>query len=132
MTGPERTYPDPTINLETEHYWAAAKSGDLVLKTCNGCGKPHFYPRAICPHCMSDDTVWTTASGRGEIYSYSITRRAEIPYVIAYVTLAEGVTMMTNIVDCDLDDLQIGQAVEVTFRQTVGGQALPVFRPVSA
>ena len=30
-------------------------------------------------------------------------RRAPVPYAIAYVTLAEGPTMMTNIVDCDLD-----------------------------
>ncbi len=61
-----------------------------------------------------------------------MTRRAEVPFAIAYVTLEEGVTMLSNIVEADLDTLAIDQAVEVTFRQSEGGQALPVFRPMGA
>ena len=38
MTMAERSYPDPTTNLETQHYWAAAKEGRLLVKTCNACG----------------------------------------------------------------------------------------------
>ena len=128
MSTAERSYPDPTTNLETERYWAAAKDGVLMIKTCNACGEAHYYPREICPHCGSTDTEWREASGKGTIYSYSVMRRAEIPYVIAYVTLDEGVTMMTNIVDADFDAIAIGKAVEVTFRETEGGMALPVFR----
>ena len=128
MSTAERSYPDPTTNLETERYWAAAKDGQLLIKTCNACGEAHYYPREICPHCGSTDTEWREASGKGTIYSYSVMRRAEIPYVIAYVTLAEGVTMMSNIVDADFDAIAIGKAVEVTFRETEGGMALPVFR----
>jgi len=64
------------------------------------------------------------------IYSYSVMRRGDTPYAIAYVTVDEGITMMTNIVDCDYDALAVGQAVEVTFRQSDGDQAIPVFRPV--
>ncbi len=130
MSQPERTYPEPTITMETERYWQAAKEGKLLLKTCNACGETHYYPRAVCPHCMSSDTEWYEASGKGRIYSFAIQRRAEIPYVIAYVTLEEGVTMMTNIVECDFDRLEIDQEVEVTFRTTEGDQALPVFRVV--
>lgn len=64
------------------------------------------------------------------IYSYSIMRRGvPIPYCIAYVTLDEGVTMMTNIVDCDLDRVRIGQAVRVVFKTSVGGVAVPLFTP---
>ena len=59
-------------------------------------------------------------------------RRVPAPYVIAFVTLAEGVSMMTNIVDCDLDAVAIGQDVQLTFRETEGGYALPVFTPVAA
>lgn len=131
MSTPIRTYPDPVINLESEPYWAAAKQGRLLLKKCSDCGELHFYPRAICPSCLSGNTEWVAASGRGTVYSYSIMRRAAAPYAIAYVTLDEGVTMMTNIVDCDPGAIAIGQAVEVTFRATEGGHALPVFRPVA-
>ena len=130
MSQMERTYSDPDINMETAVYWESAKNGKLLVKTCKACGKLHYYPRTICPHCLSSDTDWVEASGRGSIYTYSVMRRTEIPYVIAYVTLEEGVTMLSNIVECDVDDVTVGQAVEVVFRVTEGGLALPVFRPV--
>ena len=69
------------------------------------------------------------ASGRGTIYSYSVMRRVPVPYAIGYVTLEEGVTMMTNIVDCDLDAIRIGQRVKVVFKPTDGGPPVPMFTP---
>jgi uncharacterized OB-fold protein len=56
-------------------------------------------------------------------------RRAKEPYAIAYVTLAEGPTMMTNIVDCDFDALDIGQPVAVVFAATEDGPPVPMFKP---
>ena len=56
-------------------------------------------------------------------------RRVAVPYAIAYVTLEEGVSMMTNIVDCDLDALRIGQPVRVVFKATEGGPPVPMFTP---
>ncbi|MDA4848517.1 Zn-ribbon domain-containing OB-fold protein [Hoeflea poritis] len=126
----DRTYPDPTPNLETEPFWAAAKDEKLLLKYCRTCGKAHYYPRAVCPLCGSTETEWREASGRGEIYSFTQFRRAPVPYVLAYVTLIEGPAMLTNVVDCEFDDLKIGQPVGVTFRDTQAGFKLPVFRPV--
>jgi uncharacterized protein len=131
MKAAERIYADPLVNLETERYWAAAREGRLLLKRCTSCGQTHFYPRAVCPHCLSSHTEWYQASGKGTIYTYSVMRRAPVQYAIAYVTLEEGVTMMTNLVECDLDALAVGQAVEVVFRSTAGGHSLPVFRPAS-
>ena len=73
------------------------------------------------------------AKGTGEIYTYSVTRRGTpIPYCIAYVTLDEGVRMMTNIVDCDLDTIRIGQKVKVAFKKTEAGMAVPVFAPIQS
>ena len=60
---------------------------------------------------------------------FTLMRRAEVPYAIAYVTLEEGVTMMTNIVDCDLDGIRIGQRVRVVFKPTEGGPPVPAFTP---
>lgn len=126
----DRVYSDPSMNMESEAYWAASKEGRLVLKQCQDCQKVHFFPRAICPHCQSSNTHWVDATGRGKIYSYSVMRRAKVPYVIAYVTLDEGVSMLTNIVDCDANKLVVDQQVEVTFHKTESEHALPVFRPV--
>jgi uncharacterized OB-fold protein len=62
----------------------------------------------------------------------SITRRAgPIPYAIAYVTLDEGVTILTNLADCDLDSVRIGDRVEVVFKPTEGGPPVPMFKPVA-
>jgi uncharacterized OB-fold protein len=70
------------------------------------------------------------ASGNGVIYTYSVMRRTPTPYAIAYVTLAEGPTMMTNIVDCDLDQIRIGQTVRLVFKESDGGPPVPMFTPV--
>jgi uncharacterized OB-fold protein len=50
------------------------------------------------------------------------------PYAIAYVTLKEGPSMQTNIVDCDIDTLKIGQKVKLVFKPT-DGAPLPFFTP---
>ena len=126
----ERKISAPAVNLETQHFWDAAAEGKLLIKKCTACGEPHFYPRTHCPFCFSDKTEWVEASGQGTIYTYSVMRRAPIPYAIAYVTLAEGPTMMTNIVDCDLDSIKIGQAVRLVFKPSEGGAPVPMFTPV--
>jgi uncharacterized OB-fold protein len=125
----ERVIPAPPSNPEAQPFFDAAAAGKLVIKRCAACGESHHYPRSICPYCGSDRTEWKDASGRGTIYSYSVLRRATPPYAIAYVTLAEGPTMMTNLVDCDFDKLRIGQAVRVVFKPTDGGPPVPTFTP---
>jgi uncharacterized protein len=126
----ERKISAPSVNPETQPFWDAAAQGRLMIKKCTACGEPHFYPRNACPFCFSDKTVWQEASGKGTIYTYSVMRRAPIPYAIGYVTLAEGPTMMTDIVDCDLNSIRVGQAVKLVFKPTEGGPPVPCFAPV--
>ncbi|MBN8926853.1 MAG: OB-fold domain-containing protein, partial [Rhodospirillales bacterium] len=73
--------------------------------------------------------AWEEASGDGTIYSMSVMKRAETPYAIAYVQLAEGPSMLTNIFTDNLDSLKIGQKVKVKLVPTEGGPPLPVFTP---
>ena len=125
----ERALGAPIVDAATEPYWNAAKEGVLRIKRCTACTKLHWYPRALCPYCLGD-TEWVEASGLGTIYSVSVTRRAgPVPYAIAYVKLDEGVTMLTNIVDCDLDALRIGDRVKVSFKAAEGDFAVPMFTP---
>ncbi len=122
--GPHDT---PVLDAETEPFFAAAKKGKLLVRRCRQCSERHWYPRALCPFCQAD-TDWEECSGDGVIYSVSVTRRAgPVPYAIAYVTIAEGVTMLTNIIDCDVDDLRIGQPVRVCFRDSSEGVTVPMF-----
>ncbi len=121
----DRIIPSPTQNPESEPFYAAAKAGKFLIRRCKDCGKPHWYPRALCPFCFGD-TEWETASGDGVIYSYSPMRRAN--YTIAYVTLKEGPTMLTNILG-DPDALKIGQAVTLKWTVTEDGTPVPTFAP---
>jgi uncharacterized OB-fold protein len=126
----ERAITAPLPFPETEPYWEAARRGKLLLKHCAACDAYHFYPRVLCPFCFSAHTEWRGAAGTGTIYSFSIMRRADVPYAIAYVTLSEGPTMMSNIVDADLDRIRIGQPVRLVFRPAENGQPVPMFTPV--
>lgn len=120
----------PAFNPGDEPFIDAAKEGRLLIKRCGDCGEPHYYPRPLCPHCMSDKVQWEQAKGTGTVYTYSVTRRAgPVPYVIAYVTLDEGVSMMTNIVDCDLDEVRIGQKVRLVYKPTEGDVPVACFTP---
>ena len=115
-------------DVAMEPYWEAAREGRLLLKVCGACGKTHYYPRPLCPFCLSADTHWLQASGAGTVYSWSVERRATPPYAIAFVTLAEGPTLLTAIVDADLNTLAINQPVTLAF-EIREGQPVPVFRP---
>jgi uncharacterized OB-fold protein len=111
-----RKYPAPLGNPETKPFWEAAAAGKFMIKRCTACGEPHYFPRAICPFCFSDKTVWEQSSGEGEIYTFSLMRKSATgPYAIGYVTLKEGPSLQTNFVDCDIDKLKIGQNVKVVF-----------------
>lgn len=118
----------PAVNVETKPFWEAANQSKLLLKRCLSCNEVHYYPRALCPFCFGE-TQWEESKGQGAIYTYSVMRRAPVPYAIAYVTLDEGPTIMTNIVDCDFDSLRIGQRVRLTYQPSESGQQVAMFAP---
>jgi uncharacterized protein len=133
----ERPYPVP--DRDTAPFWEAAGRGQLVLPRCLACSRFHFYPRAICPHCMSDRLEWASASGRGTVHSFTVVHRPppgfddEAPYVVALVDLEEGVRMMSRVAGCEVAAVRIGMDVEVAFRaiSEAGphGMQLPFFTP---
>ena len=122
-----RRIPVPSQNLESKPFWDAAKEGKFLIKRCNACGEPHWYPRTMCPFCHSTDTAWVESKGEGAIYTFSVMRRnTPVPYVISYVTLDEGPAVLTNIIDADFDQLRIGDRVKVKWSSTGDGTP-PVF-----
>jgi len=127
--------PTPQIQPETAAFWAGTLEGKLVLQRCSSCGTVVYYPRFLCSACHSTELENLEATGRATIYSYTVTTKGILDYqgagayVLAMVELDEGPKMLTNIVDCDFDELRIGQPVEVVFHKTDGDAALPRFRP---
>lgn len=127
--------PVPELNPETERYWEAAANGELLVCECLECGLVYHYPRSLCPDCFGS-VEWREASGRGEVYSYSVARTMsgwpedDLPLVLAYVELEEGPRLMTN-VDVDPSAVEIGTRVAVRFVDTDESDvAVPVFVPV--
>ena len=58
-----RTMAIPEVHPEHKEYWDAAAEGTLLVKQCDSCGEYHYYPRVLCPHCMSDKTSMDRGKG---------------------------------------------------------------------
>ena len=128
--------PVPINPQLTAPFWEGARRGELVLPRCRTCSTVFFYPRELCPECLSSDLDWVTASGRGRVYSYTIVHqpahpsfRADSPYLYAIVQLDEGVRMVSNVVDCPHDELAINMPVAAVFDAVTPETTLVKFRP---
>jgi uncharacterized OB-fold protein len=132
---PRKHFPRPTP--ETEVFWEGCRKQELLLQRCVECSEFQFYPRIICTNCTSKNLEWVKASGQGTILTFTIVRRpvseayaADVPYVVALIKLDEGPTMMSNVVQCDPETLQIGDPVQVLFENWSEDVSIPQFRPV--
>ncbi len=134
----EKKYAKPLPHLDEENrpWWEALKRHELYLQKCRDCGALRYYPRAQCPECLSPRTEWVRASGRGKVYTFTVTWqnqaagfRESIPYVMAYVQLDEGPKMLTNIIDCGPEQVKIGMPVEVVYEDVTAEVTLAKFRP---
>ncbi|MDO9487012.1 MAG: OB-fold domain-containing protein [Sphingomonadaceae bacterium] len=126
MTEPKLAV-SPLVTEDARPYWDAAAAGKLLIQNCNSCSEPYVHPRPFCPFCMSDDVSWIEASGRGTIYTYTVTARAPVFTIPAMIALEEGPVMMSAIVGADPTDVAIGGRVAVGFAPTIDGPPLPVF-----
>ena len=125
----DRPLATPQPNPETEQFIEAARQGKLLIGRCLDTGKAFYYPRSVSPFTLSGNVEWIEAAGRGTIYTFSYMPRAPEPFAIAYVELEEGPMVLTNIVDCDSDDLKIGLPVKLVFKSTEDGLPVAMFTP---
>lgn len=127
--------PLPDVTPETERFWKATADGELLLGECEECDLVYYYPRTRCPDCLSESISWRSAAGTGKVYTYSSAEQVagwpedELPLVVAYVELTEGPRVMTNLVNCDPADVEVGMSVELEFLETEEDLAIPVFTP---
>lgn len=124
----------------THAFWEGTKRGELLFHQCKDCGNKMYPARLFCTACMSQNLEWVKSSGKGKIHSHSTTyeypspkieKIVSAPFVIALVDLEEGVRVVTNIVECNPEDVRIGMDVEVVFRDIGEGLTLPWFKPAS-
>ena len=63
--------PDPV----TRPFWDSLKAHAIQLQRCADCRAFVYYPRAVCPSCLSDRLTWTAVSGRGVVHAFAIPHR---------------------------------------------------------
>ncbi|ARK29961.1 Zn-ribbon domain-containing OB-fold protein [Halalkalibacter krulwichiae] len=127
--------PKPTV--ETAPYWEACRNHELLIQQCSTCHHFQFYPRLMCTKCTNRKMQWKRATGHGTVKSFTIVHRAiskvyqmEAPYVVALIQLEEGPTMMSNIIKCNLQAVEIGMKVKVEFETWSESMTVPQFTPV--
>ena len=134
----EYSKPLPTPDPVTRPFWESLKVHAIQLQRCGGCTRFVYYPRPVCPSCLSDDLVWTPVSGRGVVHAFTIPHRhpnpafgSDVPYVVALVELEEGARMLSNLVGVDPtpDAVRVGLPVEIVYDDVTDDVTLPRFRP---
>ena len=128
--------PQP-VGLNAEFY-AHCAAGELRFQRCTACSTWRHPPRARCATCGSDQWEWALASGRGQVYSWTITHRPidpgfadELPYAVLVVEMDEGPRLIGNLRDLAPAELVLGTPVEVVFEKVSDTVALTHFRPVA-
>jgi uncharacterized OB-fold protein len=130
--------PAPVPDQDSTPFWEATADGRLLVQHCGNCDRNQLYPRLWCRYCHSDNLDWQEASGRGQIYSVTMVRRAPspafadaVPYVVALVELEEGPRVMANILDAAPGEAEIVAAVALDWIPVADDLALPAFRLVA-
>ena len=126
--------PLPVPTVISQPFWDGSARGELLFQRCRNCGSPVFNPAPMCRSCLSTDLSWERSSGLGRVYSWTIAWRAQgpefkTPYAAAIVDLNEGYQMISNIVQCEVEDVHVGMEVRVLF-QAFREITMPYFRPV--
>lgn len=128
--------PRPISPELTRPFWEAARRHELIMPRCKTCDHVFFYPRAECPRCLSSTMEWVPVSGRGRLHSFTIVYqpanaafRDDVPYVYAVVQLDEGPRLVSNVVQCDPEALQVDMPLVAVFDDVTPEWTLVKFRP---
>lgn len=130
--------PAPRASQDTADWWGAVQDGRLTVERCSDCGATRHPPAPICHACRSFARELADLPGTGTVWTFTRVHQAfvpslaeELPYVPAVVALDEsgGCRMVSNIVGCDPDEVEIGMPVELVWDELGDDLTLPRFRP---
>ena len=112
----------------TPHSTPFFTAGTIQIQCCEDCNHAQHPPDDICYACQGRNLSFRAMPGTGRVESKAIVRHAvhpaladRIPYVIAIVSVdgAPGCSVPGNVVDCDPEDVAIGQKVRAVFEEAV-------------
>ncbi|MEY9965633.1 putative OB-fold protein/acyl dehydratase [Streptacidiphilus sp. MAP12-16] len=128
--------PRPVVNRDNEGFWAGVAAGELRYQRCTECGTRRFPWLPGCNACGSAEWTAEAAGGQGTVYSHVTVHHPlpaafQAPYSVALVELAEGVRIVSNIVDVPPAEVRIGLPVRLVFERCDNELTLPLFRPAT-
>ena len=136
---PNPSYKSPAKSKWSDEYWEGATQGKLVVQRCEDCQSITHPPGQVCTTCLSSARGHVALSGLGTIYSYTVTTRpmheafaADVPYIIAYVELDEGIRIVSWLRDCEATPQIIGLRVKAVFEKIDDDTYLHRFVPAEA
>ena len=111
--------------MSIPRFWRHNKSRyNLIGTRCVKCDETYFPPRKLCPKCRRKGELEDVNLKRtGEIATFTVIRNPSEgwgntdPYIMAIVKLDDGPSLTTQIVDCELEGIEIGQRVTKVFRK---------------
>ena len=132
-------YPRPAPTAADDaRFWAFIAAGELRLQRCTECRTFRHPPRPVCAECGARASEWIASPGHGEVWSFTMIHpptlpafSARTPYGAVVVRLDEGVFLVSNLIDCPVDDLAVGMRVELAITTVDDRLALPLFRRVT-
>lgn len=132
--------PAPMVDHHTMPWWQACAEHKLTAQRCTQCNHTQLPPAPICSECHGNQFEMTELSGKGILYTYTavhqpVSMEQALPFFIAVVELdisgtpcANTVRLMTNLVDCQESDLQVGKPVQVAWETMSPYVSIPRFR----
>lgn len=135
MTQSDRPLPIP--DRFSAPFWEHARQERLAFQRCGACGRRQHPPGPICRTCHGTDLEFSPVSGRGTVYTYTVTHHAVVPgfastpYAVALIEMEEqeGLRMLANLRGVEAEDVRVGLEVTVLFEELPNGLRLPQFRP---
>jgi uncharacterized OB-fold protein len=122
--------------LGAEFYGQAAATGVVHLQRCDACATWRHPPRILCAVCGSEAWSWQPISGRGRVFTWTITHRAtdpafaeHMPYAIVVVEMEEGPRLVGNLLELAPSELRVDLPVHVVLDHRSDAVALLDFAP---
>ncbi len=129
--------PRPALRGLAGEFYDWCRKGELRFQRCTHCGTFRHVPREVCAECSSFDWEWARSGGTGSVYTWTVVERAlhpafaqSVPYAPVVVEMAEGVRVLSRVVDCPPEDLRIGMPLRVEFEALADDLIVPCFRRV--
>ena len=124
----------PAIDADSRPFWESCRRHAMAIQRCTACGTFRFPPSRVCPRCHSGSAAWVPVSGKGRVYASLVVcepldraSTRDVPFNLSLIELDEGIRLWSNVVECDPDDVRIGDRVRVTYEDATPEATLPRF-----